>query len=89
MNINKFLKDIVEGNIKSVKYYRSRDEACEKDSDSHEYHNDDIDYYRSFIVVTLKNDKKYYVVSQSCDCCSTTFGIEEYKDKSKCYCSKD
>lgn len=87
MNIDKFLKDMIEGNIKSAVVHENNEEIYSK---SHEYHNlyhqVNFNYSSAFIVITLKNDEVYFVVPSTCCCPYVEFDIEEIETTSQCDC---
>lgn len=85
--MDKFLKDMVDGNIKSAVAYANSKDIYLKHHENHEfYHQHDFNYSSAFIVITLKNDQEYFVVPSSCCCPYLTFEVKEIDPISKCDC---
>lgn len=87
--MDKFFKDIIEGNIKECIYYKSYNEQLKSEGLEHLdhiYH--DFEEENSFILVTLKNDEKYQVIANNFNEYSS-FSIQEINTDPKCYVCED
>lgn len=87
MNLDRFLKDIVECNIKLAVAYDNSEDIYSKDHDYHEfYHQNDFRYSDAFIIITLKSDEVYFVVPSTCCCPYVEIQVKEIEFPFQCDC---
>lgn len=90
MNIDKFLKDIVEGNIKSAVEHKKSKYLRKRSHEYHKIHNQiDSRCIGSYIIITLKNGEVYFVVPSTCCCPYVDFNIEEIESTCQCNCKEE